>query len=94
MADWLKNLFFGAIACVVLAVLLVVVAFFFPLESLKGILPIVAMLLLVLGVALAGAVAPLYALYEVLTGKNETNWKLLWAIVVFFLGIIGVAVYM
>ena len=51
-------------------------------------------IMLVVGIiALASVVAVLWALYNILTAKNETNWKILWALVVFFLGIIGVIAY-
>ncbi len=48
--------------------------------------------------ALASLVAIIWALWKILTAKNETNWKILWAIVVLVtsligLGIIGVAIY-
>jgi len=35
----------------------------------------------------------IWGLVDVLTAKNESNWKILWGAVIFFLGILGVILY-
>ncbi len=37
--------------------------------------------------ALVSTIAVIWALYKILTAKNDGNWKLLWALVVLILGI-------
>jgi hypothetical protein len=49
--------------------------------------------LLIFALAIAGLAAVIWALYMVITAKNESNWKILWALIVLLTGIIGAALY-
>ncbi len=49
---------------------------------------LVIVLLILVGIAIT-----LWALYSIWTGKNETNWKLLWTLVVLVVGLIGLIIY-
>ncbi|HII53446.1 hypothetical protein COT30_01920 [Candidatus Micrarchaeota archaeon CG08_land_8_20_14_0_20_49_17] len=35
----------------------------------------------------------IWSLWMILTAKNENNWRILWAVVVLLLGIIGTIIY-
>lgn len=54
--------------------------------------PIAAMLLLVVG-ELVLFIAMILSLIEIFTSKNDTTFKVLWALVVFILGLIGLILY-
>ncbi len=49
--------------------------------------------LFILVLSLASIAAVIWALYMILTAKNENEWKILWALIVLFTGIIGAALY-
>lgn len=34
-----------------------------------------------------------WALYDILTSKNDSNWKLLWAVIILFVSLLGVLLY-
>ncbi len=51
---------------------------------------IVGMVLLFAFVSILGF---FWALMDILRAKNDTNWKLLWALVVLMLGLLGVMIY-
>jgi hypothetical protein len=44
-------------------------------------------------VAILSLVAFIWALIDILKAKNDPGWKILWVIVCFFLGVIGVILY-
>jgi hypothetical protein len=44
-------------------------------------------------IGIIGTVFFIISLINILTANNDTNWKLLWGLVVFFGGIIGIIVY-
>ena len=44
-------------------------------------------------IAIAGFIAFIWALIDIIKAKNETNWKLLWVVICLFLGVIGVIIY-
>ena len=54
-------------------------------------LAIIPIILLLALVNLAAFVA---ALIEILRAKNDSGWKILWAAVSFFLGLLGIVLYM
>ncbi len=59
-----------------------------------GILGLVAIFwIAIIVLALVSTIAVIWALYKILTAKNETNWKILWALIVLILGILGVILY-
>ncbi len=99
MRDWLSILVKGGFICLVLAVLSIVFVVIVPVflgdsvSVLYEIIPVIAMLLVMLS-GLLVTIAWIFGLYEILTAKNDSNWKLIWAVVVFILGIIGLAIYM
>ena len=49
--------------------------------------------LLIFALIIASTAAVIWALYMILTAKNESNWKILWALIVLLTGIIGAALY-
>ncbi len=108
MRDWIKILGLGGIACLVLALLCILLVVVAPVllggtsaaaggnstsEAIKSLAPALAMLLIVLG-ALLFAACELVLLYEIVTAKNDAKWKLLWALLVIFVGGIGFLAYL
>lgn len=48
----------------------------------------------ILILAIISIIAFFWALINILTAKNDTNWKILWVLLCLFLGIIGVIIYL
>jgi hypothetical protein len=91
-------LFKIGLGCLALALLLILGYAFAPLvmgenESVMGLLPIVAMLLIVLGGVIA-AIGTLALLYEIATAKNDGQWKVIWIIAIALFGFLGAGAYM
>lgn len=97
MEDWPKKVYLSAIGCLVLALVLLLLFAFVPLFEgdygpVASVAPILAMLLIVLAGMLSVVGMVLY-IYEIATAKNEGNWRAIWIIVIFFLGILGIVIY-
>ena len=58
-----------------------------PNYAIIGAIPVILIVLFFL-------IAFFWTLIHLLTGKNETTWKLLWAIIIIFLGPVGVILYL
>jgi len=98
LRDYPALLFKAGFGCLALAILLVIGYAVAPLAigenaSVMGLLPVVAMLLIILGGVLA-TFGTLALLYEIATAKNSGQWKAIWIILIILFGFIGVGAYM
>jgi hypothetical protein len=84
----------GSIALAVLFIVLyIVLNAFIGSSALSSFLAVSAMVLIILSGALAGLM-PIFGVIEVLASKNDTAYKILWTLALFFLGFIGLAAYL
>jgi hypothetical protein len=83
---------FAAAGLFVLAIILIVVYLVVPIEGVKVITGVLAMLSMILA-ALLIAIANLLAIIEIATGKNDVTWKIIWLAIVIILGVFGLAIY-
>ena len=49
--------------------------------------------ILIILLAIGGFIAVIWAIVDILKAKNDNDWKILWAVVVLLLHLIGVAIY-
>ncbi len=99
--DYATLLFKAGLLVLVLAIITFLFALIVPgvvgqgqvSDLIKNYVPYGAVLLVLLA-AFLGEIGTLILAYEVATARNETLWKILWVMVLLFLGFgVGVAIY-
>lgn len=88
----LEKVFLGAVASLAAAIFMIVLYLVIPSDSARGILGILSMLVILLSGFLV-AILTILGIIEVITSKNGTGYKAIWALVMFFFGILGFAAY-